>query len=308
MNNHTCLYPTERNKRCINDLPKNIVQVGAIHKWNKNITGKGVIVSVIDTGVDDTHPNLSGQVIGGFNFTKDYQSDPAIYMDNNGHGTHVAGVISGKFHQDNGLIGVAPDSKILALKALNSKGIGSVETLIEAIYYSMNWRGPRQEKVNIINLSIGIKNNDPKLYSAILDTVKANIPVVTASGNYGDGNNFSYEFLYPGSYSEVIEVGAVNESAKIAPFTNTNEAIDIYAPGVAITSTYLNGQTISMSGTSMAAPHVSGAIALLIEQEIQLKHNHEKLFSTLCNSTKSITIDNKKIAGCGALYLGDKNL
>lgn len=300
------LYPVNRVE-AKEIYSQNIIQIGAQQKWEKGITGKEVIVSVIDTGVDDSHPSLRGQVISGFNFTEDYQGDISIYTDNNGHGTHIAGIIAGKFQSENKILGIAPDSKILALKVLDSGGNGNVEELIEAIYFSIDWRGLEKERVNIINLSLGVKHDNPILLKAIKDAVTAQISVVAAAGNYGDGNNFSEEYLYPGVYQEVIEVGAMNETNEVAFFSNTNEEIDLYAPGVSIKSAYLNNEIVTLSGTSMAVPHVSGAIALLKEQETKTgqKWSEREIFLLLCKNAKSMKLDNPKIAGCGSLYLGE---
>lgn len=306
MNNRVSLYSVKRDTVGLKDiyLP-NIIQVGATRKWNQNILGKNIIIAVLDTGVDESHPSLNRQVIGGFNFSNDYHGDITIYKDNNGHGTHVAGIIVSKFRSDINVVGVAPEAKILALKVLDMNGIGNVKSLIEAIHYSIDWRGPNQEKVEVINISLGVKNEDPELHAAIKRAVREQIPVVAAAGNYGDGNVFSKEYLYPGAYQEVIEVGAVDGNNSITSFTNTNEQIDIYAPGVQIISSYLNGDTISFSGTSMAVPHVSGAIALLIDQERRkgISLNESEIFSHLCKSTKPMNLSNKEIEGCGALYL-----
>lgn len=302
--NEIRLYKSEQIEHGKTYFP-NIIQINAQEKWGKGITGKEIIISVIDTGVDEGHPNLKNQIIGGFNFSEEHLGDISRYEDGNGHGTHIAGIIAGKSRVENDVVGIAPDAKILALKVLNNKGVGSVESLIDAINYSIDWCGPKQEKVNIINLSLGVKSDNPLLLEAIQNAVRAQIPVVAAAGNYGDGDNFTREFLYPGIYQEVIEVGAVNRWNKIAFFTNTNEEIDIYAPGVAIKSTYINNQITPLSGTSMAAPHVSGALALLMEQERNNGNyfNEKDIFSILCNSTKPLKLDNINIAGCGTLYL-----
>jgi major intracellular serine protease len=304
VNNSIRLYPVKKVDINSEYFP-NIIQVGANRKWRQNITGKNVIISVIDTGVDDSHPSLSGQVIGGFNFTNDYQGDISIYKDNNGHGTHVAGIVAGKFQADNEIVGVAPESKILALKVLDVTGEGNIDSLVEAIHYSIDWRGPNQEKVGVINISLGVRDDYFSLHEAIKRAVQAQIPVVAAAGNSGDGNIFSKEYLYPGAYQEVIEVGAVDANNEISSFTNTNENIDIYAPGVQIMSSYINGDLMALSGTSMAAPHVSGAIALLIEQAKKEDDSltESGIFSHLCKSTKPMNLGNKEIEGCGLLYL-----
>ncbi|CAM3997912.1 S8 family peptidase [Mesobacillus zeae] len=297
------LYPihtTEHSER----FSPNIVQIGAHHKWRKGVTGKNIVVAIIDTGVDESHPYLSGRVIGGYNFTEDYNGNIGHFQDNNGHGTHVAGIIAGRFHTEHAVSGVAPDARLLALKVLDSSGAGSVDFLIEAIYYALDWRGPGGERVNVINLSLGVKNDDPLLHEAVKEAFHANIPIVTAAGNYGDGNHHSHEFLYPGAYKEVIQVGAMTAIGEVARFSNTNEEIDIYAPGVAIQSTHLKGKYITLSGTSMATPHVSGALALLIEEQMQMKAKPSPIFKSLCRHTKPMVIENENISGCGALYLG----
>ncbi|MED4156671.1 S8 family peptidase [Priestia aryabhattai] len=304
MNNSIRLYPIKKAD-INNKYSSNIIQVGAENKWKENITGKDVIISMIDTGVDDSHPSLIGKVIDGFNFTNDYQGDNSIYKDNNGHGTHVAGIMSGKFITNNNIVGVAPNSKILALKVLDKTGVGNVDSLIRAINYSIDWRGPNEEKVGVINISLGVKDDYPGLHESIKKAVQSQIPVVVAAGNSGDGNIFTNEYLYPGAYQEVIEVGAVDINNKISSFSNTNENIDIYAPGVEIVSSYINGGLKALSGTSMAAPHVTGAVALLIEKLTKENENvlEPKIFSELCKNTKPMHLENKGIEGCGFLYL-----
>lgn len=295
------LYPIKKRELnyCATISP-NILQIGAVNKWEKRITGKNVVISVIDTGVDDTHPNLTGKIISGYNFTSEHDGQSSVYLDTNGHGTHVAGIIVG-----NGFIGVAPDSKIIALKVLNENGTGKIDDVIKAIDYSINWRGLAGEKVDVINLSLGIKRSNKGLENAVKRAKKANIPIVAASGNSGDGNIHTKEYSYPGYYNEVIEVGAVDTHNNITDFTNTNEEMDILAPGENIHSTYLNKEFLSLSGTSMAAPHVTGAIALIIEEALINKIdplNESKILSILCRHTKKIGLGND-IEGCGVLYL-----
>ena len=116
--------------------------------------GQDVVVAVLDTGCDTNHIDLKDRIIGGRNFTKDYEADPNVYLDNNGHGTHVAGTIAAT-ENGVGVLGVAPLAKMLVLKVLAGDGSGSYEQIIEAIHYAVNWRGPNQEKVRIISMSLG---------------------------------------------------------------------------------------------------------------------------------------------------------
>jgi len=243
----------------------NINNVGAKEMWEKGYKGQGVLVAVLDTGCDTLHSELINRVIGGFNFTNEHGGTLTIYEDLNGHGTHVAGIIAAE-KNDRGIIGVAPEAKLLILKVLNSQGVGTISSIVKAIHYAIDWEGDNKEKVNIISMSLGSKRPSPQLHEAIKRAIKSGISVVVASGNDGDGNTETNEYSYPTSYEEVISVGAIDNHDSVADFTNTNEFVDIYAPGVSIKSSYINGEFDELSGTSMAAPHVAGSLALLINK------------------------------------------
>lgn len=219
----------------------------------KSQRGKGVVISVIDTGVDINHPLLKENILDGFNFTSENNGDPSMYLDSHGHGTHVAGTI----------IKVAPKIKLLILKALNNKGIGSYSDVTKAIKFSNTWKGERGEKVSIICLSLGGEEYDKDLHLAIKNAIKKNISIVVAAGNYGDGDSSTNEINYPGNFNEVIQVGAINQYKEIAHFSNSNNEIDLVAPGVNIYSSFINNSYSILSGTSMAAPHVAACLALL---------------------------------------------
>ncbi|MGP4041246.1 S8 family peptidase [Gracilibacillus sp. D59] len=247
----------------ISETPEGIQLVQAPAIWEKSNQGKDIVVAVIDTGVDTDHPDLKDRIIGGRNFTTDYNGDFNKFEDNNGHGTHVSGTIAASL-DDNGVVGVAPKSKILSIKALTGEGSGEYEWIINAINYATEWRGPEKERVRVICMSLGGPNDVPEMHEAIRNAVNQDISVVVAAGNEGDGQEDTFEQAYPGAYNEVISVGAVNKKLKIAPFSNTNNEVDLVAPGVEIMSTYLNNKFATLSGTSMAAPHVAGALALII--------------------------------------------
>ncbi|MGN4444936.1 S8 family peptidase [Bacillus cereus group sp. MYBK79-1] len=223
--------------------------------WSSSKKGEGIVVAVIDTGCYTEHSCLRGNIIGGYNFTKDDHGDTSIFEDYRGHGTHVAGIIAGN-------IGVAPESKLLILKVFNVHGQGSYDNVIRAIKYAMDWSGPNGEKVSIINMSLGGLIHREDLYKVIKEARAKGI-LIAAAGNEGDGRSDTIEISYPGFYQEVIQVGAVDYSGKISMYSNTNINLDFVAPGTEIISTFLGGKYARMSGTSMATPFVSGALALV---------------------------------------------
>jgi major intracellular serine protease len=276
--------------------PSNIIDIGSQYKWSRGYTGKGVVVAVIDTGCETNHPDLKDRIIGGYNFTEEHRGDISIFEDTNGHGTHVAGIIAGSIN-GKGIVGVAPNAKLLILKVLDQFGSGSINSLVEAIHYAVDWRGPAGERVKIISLSLGSKKPSSDLYDAVKRAVAHNISVVAASGNDGDGNIETNEYRYPGAYKEVIEVGAINKLNEIAYFSNTNESVDLYAPGVKINSAYLKNGYAVLSGTSMATPHVAGAIALLIEEYEGLFRRELKeieIYQLLMEHTTPIKVSRNK--------------
>lgn len=280
-------------------IPYGVKMINAPSTWANGYTGKGVVVAIIDTGIDTKHPALSGRVIGGRNFTTDDNGNPDIYEDYNGHGTHVAGTIAANTNKI-GITGVAPDASLLILKALDKRGSGSIASVVNAINYAIS------KKVDIISMSLGSSKNVPELYNAVLTAVKSNIIVVCAAGNRGDnGNALTDELDYPGAYEEVVEVGAIDQNSKVGPFTNSNKYVDVVAPGVSILSTYINQSYSTLSGTSMATPHVSGALALIIEwskKEFGRTLTETELYAQLIKITKTLPLA-RSLQGNGLVYL-----
>ncbi|MCM3585752.1 S8 family peptidase [Mesobacillus maritimus] len=287
-----------------NETPEGVELVQAPAIWGKSSHGEGVVIAVVDTGIDTDHPDLKDQIIGGRNFTSDHNGDPTVFEDNNGHGTHVSGTISASLNQ-NGVVGVAPKSKILSLKALTGEGAGDYEWIINAINYAVDWTGPNNEKVRVISMSLGGPTDVPEMHQAIQKAVNQNISVVVAAGNEGDDNEETFEYAYPGAYNEVISVGAVNNDLELAPFTNTNAEIDLVSPGVEVDSTYLDNQYAKLSGTSMAAPHVAGALALLMnlsEKEFGRSLSEAEIYAQLVKRTLPLGF-RKSSEGNGFLQL-----
>lgn len=268
--------------------------IGASKFW-KLSRGEGVIIAVLDTGANLDHELLKPSIIGGRNFTEDYQQDEKNYEDNNGHGTHVAGIIAQ----------TAPEAKLLILKVMSGTGLGSYENLIEGINYALNWRGPNNEMVKVLCMSLGGPHPNERLHSVIKKAVERNISVVVAAGNKGDGQDITTETDYPGSYNEVIQVGAIDSKFQLANFSNRNNEIDLVAPGVDIVSSYLDGSYASLSGTSMAAPYVAGALALLIDwskKAFSRELSEAEIYAQLIKRTVPLT-NNKESEGNGVLYL-----
>src|SRR3989338_3850453 len=270
--------------------------INATRTWgsvynNTNITGKGESVCIIDTGVDYTRVALGGctsssftsgtcsKVIAGYDFVNN-DNDP---FDDNGHGTHVAGIVASN---DSTYRGIAPDAKIISMKILDSSGGGSTADLISAI----DWCTYNSSKYNIsvISMSLGVigysnstycDTSDQLVADAIHTAVGKNISVVAATGNSGNSNGISD----PACISNVTAVGSVSKSDSISSFSNRWSLPLLFAPGELITSIVPIGSCSlcqesgfsSLNGTSMATPHVSGAFALLsqykkIEQNIIL--------------------------------------
>ena len=127
--------------------------------------GKGVVVAILDTGIDTTHPDLKDRIIDGRNFT--FEGRFNDITDRNGHGTHVAGTIAGS-EDGEGVVGVAPEADLLICKVLDRNGSGSYRSITQAIRWATKWRGPNGERVRIINMSLGGPSPDEKQYNAIL--------------------------------------------------------------------------------------------------------------------------------------------
>ncbi|QYR21002.1 S8 family peptidase [Paenibacillus sp. sptzw28] len=220
------------------------------------------------------------------------------------HGTHAAGTI-GAIANNAGVVGVAPEVKLLVIKVLEGSGSGSDQSIISAIRYAIQWRGTSGEKVRAISMSLGGPEDIPELHSAIKDAVANNILVICASGNEGDGNPDTIEKSYPGAYPEMVEVGAVDVNGSPASFTNTNSEVDLVGPGVNILSTYPNNRYATLSGTSMATPHISGGAAVLIhklEREYGRELSEAEVYAQVVKHTRELGLD-KRVEGNGMLDL-----
>ena len=244
--------------------------------------GAGVVVAVIDTGIDTSHPDLAGQIAGGINCST---GKPNNYKDGNGHGTHVAGTIAA-LDNNIGVVGVAPEAKLLAVRVLDNAGSGTWSSVICGI----DWvtANASSKNIKVANMSLGgsgssddncgITNSDA-LHQAICKSRDNGVTYVVAAGNEGD--NASNHV--PSAYDDaLITVSALADSDGLAggtgpntsygnyaddtfaAFSNYGAIVDLAAPGVDIRSTWKGGTYNTISGTSMASPHVAGVTAIYI--------------------------------------------
>lgn len=246
-------------------LPWGIDRIDAERVWGGSedatkicegcITGASTNVAILDTGIDLSHPDLKANIKGGINTINPWKS----YNDDNGHGTHVAGIIAA-IDNEIGVIGVGPEIGLYAVKVLNAAGSGYLSDVIEGLDWVVN-----QKKIQggdwVVNMSLGTASDVQSFHDAVVRVNKAGITQVAAAGNTGGS------VLYPAAYSEVIAVSATDNTDTIASWSSRGEQIDLAAPGVNIYSTYKGSTYKTLSGTSMAAPHVAGTAALVLTQK-----------------------------------------
>ena len=258
--------------KALSIIPDNLDQIRARDMWDITDQGSGIVIAVLDSGIQVDHPDLKSNIIGGYNFTDDDDSNPEIYNDYFGHGTHVSGIIAAT-DSGKGVVGVAPKSQLLIIKVIDHKGRGSFESLIQGIKYAADWIGPKGKKVSVMNISLGGKETSDELHRAIKYARSKGIVLIAAAGNEGDGNSDTVEVSYPGFYKEVIQIGSISENQIPSKFSNTNVNLDFVGPGENVLSTHLNSDYVELTGTSMAAPFVAGAAALIIKTLESVEHH-----------------------------------
>ncbi|OKI09248.1 serine protease [Streptomyces sp. CB02923] len=209
--------------------------------------GAGVTVYVIDTGIRTTHRDFGGRARSGWDFV----GGDADADDANGHGTHVAATVAGTRH------GVAKRARVVGVRVLDSTGTGSTAQVIAGI----DWVARHARRPAVANLSLGSPPS-PQLDQAVRNAVAAGVTFTVAAGNGGRSGQTSS----PGRVREAVTVGASDARDRRAAFSNWGAQLDLFAPGVGITSAWNSGDTAkrTLSGTSMAAPHAAGAAALYL--------------------------------------------
>ena len=223
------------------------IGAGVVHDLGNR--GTGVKVAIIDTGIDSSHGDLT--VVGGKSFVS-YTED---FDDDNGHGTHVAGIVAA-LDDGIGVVGVAPAAELYALKALDENGSGYVSD----VAYAIQWATVNE--IQVINMSLGGGASITLEAACWLAYYYDGLLLVASAGNSGNPSGKGDNISYPAGYDSVIAVAATDQSDERARWSSTGPAVELAAPGVSIYSTYIGGYT-TLSGTSMASPHVAGTAALV---------------------------------------------
>jgi len=238
-------------------LPWGVDHIDAEVAW-ATTRGSGAKIAILDTGGDFDHPDLA--YIGGVNFAgnkKDGRTAPRDWDDANGHGTWVSG-IAAAVDNSIGVIGVAPEASLYAVKVLGNSGSGWDSDIAQGIDWAIG------NGMDVISMSLGGAGYSTALAEACQSAWDAGIILVAAAGNEGDGDPATEELSYPAAFASVVAVGATNQSDALASFSNTGSYLSLAAPGVAVYSTYKKGKYVTFSGTSASCPHVAGVAALVI--------------------------------------------
>ncbi len=234
-------------------IPWGVNRIDADLAWGIT-TADPIKVAIIDTGIDLKHPDLAGNIKGGVS-TVGYTTK---YTDDNGHGTHVAGIVAA-IDNTIGVVGVGTKIDLYAVKVLDRRGSGYLSDIIEGLDWAI------LQKMQVINMSLGTSQYSASFEQAIKRVAAAGIVQVAAAGNSGSADN---TVNYPAKIAEVISVTATDNIDNIAWWSSRGPEVDIAAPGVNIYSTYKGSTYATLSGTSMASPHVAGTAALVLSTPI----------------------------------------
>jgi subtilisin family serine protease len=235
------------------DLTWGVARIGSGTVHAAGITGAGVRVAVFDSGIEYTHYELSHAYAGGYDFVND-DADP---IDDNGHGTHVSGTIAAA-DDESWVVGVAPGVQLFGVKMLDATGNGDFSHVIAGLEWAVD------NGIQIANHSYGSSADPGTLFQqAFVNSAAAGVLHVAAAGNTGNCRGTGNSVGYPARYDVVIAVAASDQSDARTCTSSTGPAVELTAPGDWIPSSYLYGDIAAGSGTSMAAPHVTGAAALL---------------------------------------------
>ena len=242
-----------------------IDKISAVGAWDITTGSSDIVIAIVNSGISFDHPEFAGRIVPGYDFAND-DADPS---DDNGHGTHVAGIAAAAGDNGEGIAGMCWQCSIMPVKVIGRSGSGSDVEVADGIRFAVD-NGAR-----IINLSLGGSRAAPLLREAVRYAVDHNVLVVAAAGNeYDEGNPIAF----PAAYDEVLAVAATDENDQHAPFSNVHPYVDIAAPGWNIASTWADiafppVPYLVLPGTSMSSPYVAGLAGLLLSLNPNLDVN-----------------------------------
>ncbi|MFO7977329.1 MAG: S8 family serine peptidase [Bacteroidales bacterium] len=261
-------------------------RIGVQAAWRSGVTGQGLRMAVLDTGIDGNHKDLKDNLASdGFTVIKTGSPTSRHWLvDPKGHGTHVAGTAgaSGNLNESpNALLGVAPDVTLVSVRVLNADGYGSVADIAAGIDWCIN------NNIDIINMSLGGSYSHAE-YVVVETAWNAGLLTIACAGNSGNDEGTGENVWYPAAYDEVIAVAATNQQVDGRRLTSsTGPSVELIAPGTQVFSTYINESGYDyMSGTSMATPHVSGVAALIWSSNSSL--TNQQVRDLLRNNTECL--------------------
>lgn len=236
-------------------VPWGVKRINAPNAWQVG-TGKGVKIGIVDTGIDAKHPDLKQNVKG----TVDVAGSGGDGTDLHGHGTHVAGTIAA-VNNEIGVVGVAPEAEIYGVRAFDKYGRAQISNIVEGVRWCV------ENGMHVVNMSFGSKDESTSLRMAIDKGLARGIIFVAAAGNSGRDNSVVFPARHPG----VVAVSAISQDDRVAGFSSRGPEVDVTAPGDKILSTYKGGRYKTLSGTSMAAPHATGTVAVILSANPGIK-------------------------------------
>lgn len=242
-------------------------QIRAPGAWNVQDGKRGTRISVVDTGIQDDHPDLASKIVAQRDFVNgDGTAEESAF--GGGHGTHVSGIAAAQTDNGRGIAGACPDCSLMAAKVIGDFGATDSD-IVKGINWSAN------NGADVINLSLGGPGESEALKDAVIRARKKGSVVVAAAGNDGDNTR-----TYPAAYKGALAVAATNKNDRRAAYSNKGSWVDLAAPGSAILSTYPDSRYAERTGTSMAAPHVAGAAGLLDSRGLSAFQIQRRLLTT----------------------------
>lgn len=230
-----------------------VSHIGSEAVHDENVMGSGVRIALLDTGIDYSHPDLDTNYVGGDNFISLDPDNHDPFDDSwNSHGTHVAGIV-GAERNGEGVVGVAPEASLYGVKVLDGAGFGTLSSLIAGLEWAV------ANQMDVVNMSVEVGMDSASLEQACTAAEEAGLLIVAAAGN-----SYGGELTYPARYGSVVAVTATDADDTILSLSPAGPEVELAAPGDGIYSTVANGGYDFRTGTSQAAPHVTGVAALIL--------------------------------------------